>query len=183
MRHCSITSPSGLPRVSITRVRVSRTFAPVPEPAVSARAFRRKRDLRRRTERHIYRSGGSISGVIAKNRRSGQQRWFRLPGPAEVFTLEQVQQQFDTNLFSIVRMNRAVLPHMRRQQSGLLVYISSVLGRLVFAFAGACNASKFALDGLAGKSPRFRLPPGSPEPGHHFGTEQMKGGSGPVGRH
>jgi NAD(P)-dependent dehydrogenase (short-subunit alcohol dehydrogenase family) len=70
-------------------------------------------------------------------------------GPTETFTLEQVRQQLDTNFFGIVRMNRAVLPHMRRQGSGLLVYISSVLGRLVVPFAGAYNASKFAVEGLA----------------------------------
>jgi NAD(P)-dependent dehydrogenase (short-subunit alcohol dehydrogenase family) len=70
-------------------------------------------------------------------------------GPTETFTVEQVRQQLDTNFFGIVRMNRAVLPHMRRQGSGLLVYISSILGRLVLPFAGAYNASKFAVEGLA----------------------------------
>ena len=79
-------------------------------------------------------------------------------GPAEAFTVEQVRQQFDTNFFSIVRMNRAVLPHMRRQGSGLLVYISSVLGRLVVPFTGIYNASKFAMEGLA-ESYRYELAP------------------------
>ena len=79
-------------------------------------------------------------------------------GPAEAFTVEQVRQQFDTNFFSIVRMNRAVLPHMRHQRSGLLVYISSVLGRLVFPFTGIYNASKFAVEGLA-ESYRYELAP------------------------
>ncbi len=79
-------------------------------------------------------------------------------GPAEAFTVEQVRQQFDTNFFSIVRMNRAVLPHMRHQGSGLLVYISSVLGRLVFPFTGIYNASKFAVEGLA-ESYRYELAP------------------------
>ncbi len=79
-------------------------------------------------------------------------------GPAEAFTVEQVRQQFDTNFFSIVRMNRAVLPHMRHQGSGLLVYISSVLGRLVVPFTGIYNASKFAVEGLA-ESYRYELAP------------------------
>ncbi len=79
-------------------------------------------------------------------------------GPAETFTVEQVRQQFDTNFFSIVRMNRAVLPHMRRQGSGLLLYISSVLGRLVVPFTGVYNASKFAVEGLA-ESYRYELAP------------------------
>ena len=79
-------------------------------------------------------------------------------GPTEAFTVEQVRQQFETNFFSIVRMNRAVLPHMRRQGSGLLVYVSSVLGRLVFPFTGIYNASKFAVEGLA-ESYRYELGP------------------------
>ena len=79
-------------------------------------------------------------------------------GPVETFTVERVRQQFETNFFSIVRMNRAVLPHMRRQGSGLLVYVSSVLGRLVFPFTGIYNASKFAVEGLA-ESYRYELAP------------------------
>jgi NAD(P)-dependent dehydrogenase (short-subunit alcohol dehydrogenase family) len=79
-------------------------------------------------------------------------------GPVETFTLAQVQQQFDTKFFSVVRLNRAVLPHMRQQGSGLLVYISSVLGRLVFTFTGVYNASKFAVEGLA-ESYRYELAP------------------------
>jgi NAD(P)-dependent dehydrogenase (short-subunit alcohol dehydrogenase family) len=70
-------------------------------------------------------------------------------GPAETFTLEQVRQQFDTNFFGIVRMNRAVLPHMRRQGEGLPLYVTSVVGRLVLPFFGAYSASKFAVESLA----------------------------------
>ena len=55
-------------------------------------------------------------------------------------------------------MNRAVLPHMRRHGSGLLVYITSVLGRLVVPFTGIYNASKFAVEGLA-ESYSYELAP------------------------
>src|SRR5215472_9909387 len=37
-------------------------------------------------------------------------------GPLEAFTLDQAQHQFDTNVFGMLRVNRAVLPHMRRQR-------------------------------------------------------------------
>src|SRR5260221_12111639 len=47
-------------------------------------------------------------------------------GPLEAFTLKQVQQQFDTNVFGVLRVNRAALPHMRRQGSGLLLQIGSI---------------------------------------------------------
>lgn len=77
-------------------------------------------------------------------------------GPAETFTLEQIQQQFDTNFFGVARMNRAVLPYMRRQGSGLLVHVSSVAARLSIPFLGIYNASKAAVEGLA-ESYRYEL--------------------------
>ena len=46
-------------------------------------------------------------------------------GPAEAFTPEQFAQLYDTNVLSTQRVNRAVLPHLRRQQQGLLVWVSS----------------------------------------------------------
>ena len=72
-----------------------------------------------------------------------------IAGLNETYTVEDVQRQFDTNVFSVVRMNRAVLPHMRRQRSGLIVYIGSASGRFVFPFLGIYSASKFALEALA----------------------------------
>src|SRR6266851_1662423 len=79
-------------------------------------------------------------------------------GPLEAFTLEQVQQQFDTNVFGVLRVNRAALPHMRRQGSGLLLQIGSVVGRLAFPFLGLYGATKFALEGLT-ESYRYELAP------------------------
>jgi NAD(P)-dependent dehydrogenase (short-subunit alcohol dehydrogenase family) len=46
-------------------------------------------------------------------------------GPAEAFTPEQYAELYDVNVLSTQRVNRAVLPHMRRQQQGLLVWVSS----------------------------------------------------------
>ena len=46
-------------------------------------------------------------------------------GPAESFTPEQFAQQYDVNVLGTQRVNRAVLPHMRRQKQGLLVWVSS----------------------------------------------------------
>jgi len=74
---------------------------------------------------------------------------FGIAGLNETYSVEDVQRQFDTNVFSVVRMNRAVLPHMRRQKSGFIVYISSASGRMVFPFLGIYAASKFALEALA----------------------------------
>jgi len=79
-------------------------------------------------------------------------------GPLEAFTLEQVQQQFATSVFSVLRVNRAVLPQMRKQGSGLLLQIGSIAGRLAFPFLGLYGATKFALEGLT-ESYRYELAP------------------------
>jgi NAD(P)-dependent dehydrogenase (short-subunit alcohol dehydrogenase family) len=67
----------------------------------------------------------------------------------EAITTEQAQQIMDTNFFGPVRVNRAVLPHMRRQRSGLLLHISSGAGRVVIPTMAFYCASKFALEALA----------------------------------
>src|SRR5260221_1055162 len=79
-------------------------------------------------------------------------------GPLEAFTLEQVRQQFETNVFSVLRVNRAVLPQMRKQGSGLLLQIGSIAGRLALPFQGLYGATKFALEGLT-ESYRDELAP------------------------
>ncbi len=79
-------------------------------------------------------------------------------GPLEAFTLEQVQQQFETNVFSVLRVNRAALPYMRRQASGLLLQIGSIIGRIALPFLGLYGATKFTLEGLT-ESYRYELAP------------------------
>src|SRR5713226_8751736 len=70
-------------------------------------------------------------------------------GLAEAVTTEQAQRLMDANFFGPVRVNRAVLPHMRRQRSGVLMHISSGAGRVVLPSGGFYCASKFALEALA----------------------------------
>src|ERR1700722_18658759 len=72
-----------------------------------------------------------------------------LTGLEEAVTTEQARRIMDTNFLGPVRVNRAVLPHMRRQRSGLLMHISSVAGRIVAPTMGFYCASKFALEALA----------------------------------
>jgi NAD(P)-dependent dehydrogenase (short-subunit alcohol dehydrogenase family) len=74
---------------------------------------------------------------------------YYLSGLEETVTTEQAQRLMDTNFLGPVRVNRAVLPHMRRQRSGVLVHISSGAGRVVLPSAGFYCASKFALEALA----------------------------------
>jgi NAD(P)-dependent dehydrogenase (short-subunit alcohol dehydrogenase family) len=74
---------------------------------------------------------------------------YGLVGVTEAATLEQVQRIMDTNFLGAVRVNRAVLPIMRRQKSGLLLHISSGAGRLAIPSMGFYCASKFAMEAMA----------------------------------
>ncbi len=74
---------------------------------------------------------------------------YGLMGVTEAVTLEQARRIMDTNFFGAVRMNRAVLPYMRRQKSGLLIHISSGAGRIVVPSMGFYCASKWAMEALA----------------------------------
>src|SRR2546421_549155 len=71
------------------------------------------------------------------------------PAGAEESSIEQARSVFDTNFFGIVRMTRAVLPHMRRQGSGRIVNISSVLGFLPAPYMALYAATKHAIEGYS----------------------------------
>lgn len=70
-------------------------------------------------------------------------------GIQEQFTPEDLHWLFDINVFGVQRVNRAALPFLRNQRSGLLIHISSLLGRISLPFYGPYNASKWALEALA----------------------------------
>jgi NAD(P)-dependent dehydrogenase (short-subunit alcohol dehydrogenase family) len=74
---------------------------------------------------------------------------YYLSGLEEAVTTEQARRLMDTNFLGPVRVNRAVLPHMRRQRSGVLIHVSSGAGRVILPSAGFYCASKFALEALA----------------------------------
>ena len=70
-------------------------------------------------------------------------------GIQENFTIDNFKRLFDINVFGVQRVNRAALPHLRGQGSGLLLHVSSILGRMALPFYGPYNASKWALEALA----------------------------------
>ncbi len=74
---------------------------------------------------------------------------YAVHGAVEEVPVEQAQQMFDTNVFGVMRMIQAVVPHMRQQKSGRIVNISSIVGKLVTPANGVYSASKFALEGLS----------------------------------
>lgn len=70
-------------------------------------------------------------------------------GVQETFTASDLQKLFDINVFGVHRVTRTVMPHMREKKSGLVINISSLLGRIAVPFYGPYNASKWALEGLS----------------------------------
>lgn len=71
------------------------------------------------------------------------------PGGAEESSMQQARAIFDTNFFGLVRMTRAVVPHMRRQGSGRIINIGSVLGFLPAPYAALYAATKHAVEGYS----------------------------------
>ena len=74
---------------------------------------------------------------------------FGLAGAVEDCTVEEVKNQFETNVFGVVRVCRSVLPHMRERKNGTIVIVGSIGGRIAIPFQSAYSASKFALEGWA----------------------------------
>ncbi len=70
-------------------------------------------------------------------------------GAAEESSIDQARALFETNLFGVIRMTRAVLPHMRARGSGRIVNVSSVLGLVPAPFMALYAASKHALEGYS----------------------------------
>jgi NAD(P)-dependent dehydrogenase (short-subunit alcohol dehydrogenase family) len=71
------------------------------------------------------------------------------PAGAEESSIEQARSIFETNFFGIVRMTRAVVPHMRRQGSGRIINIGSVLGFLPMPYGALYAATKHAVEGYS----------------------------------
>ena len=69
-------------------------------------------------------------------------------GCTEDLTIDDFRKQFETNFFSIVRIIQEVAPIMRKQNSGNIINISSLAGRIGFPGSPAYISSKFALEGL-----------------------------------
>ncbi len=87
-------------------------------------------------------TNGKIDGLF-NNGAFGQ------PGAVEDLTREVLRNQFETNFFGTHELTNLIIPLMRKQGKGRIIYNSSVLGFVAMKYRGAYNASKFALEGLA----------------------------------
>lgn len=70
-------------------------------------------------------------------------------GVTEAFSPEEIMHAFDVNAVGALRVNRSVLPVMRRQESGLLLWIGSGTTRAIPPFLGPYTAAKAAFDAFA----------------------------------
>lgn len=71
------------------------------------------------------------------------------PAAAEESSIEQAKAIFDTNFLGIVRMTRAIVPHMRRQGKGRIINIGSILGLVPMPYMALYAASKHAVEGYS----------------------------------
>jgi NAD(P)-dependent dehydrogenase (short-subunit alcohol dehydrogenase family) len=74
---------------------------------------------------------------------------YALMGSLEDLSMKEIQDQLETNLLGAIRVTQQVLPVMRAQGSGIIVNISSGVGRIGFQGLSAYVATKFALEGLS----------------------------------
>ena len=83
-------------------------------------------------------------------------------GPVELFTIDEIKQQFEINFFGTLRMIKEVVPIMRNQKSGKIINISSINGLVSAPLYGIYSSSKFALrseERRVGKECRSRWSP------------------------
>jgi len=83
---------------------------------------------------------------------------YGLVGPAEELTVDELRDQFETNLFGVLRTTNKVLPIMRKNQHGIIINLSSTLGKVGIPTMSGYVSSKFALEGLM-ESMRYELEP------------------------
>jgi NAD(P)-dependent dehydrogenase (short-subunit alcohol dehydrogenase family) len=108
---------------------------------------------------------GSVKDAIVKILKADQRidvlinnAGYGLFGSVEDTSIEEIKAQFETNFFGVVRVTQQVLPLMRRQNSGTIVNVSSVGGRIGLPALSAYHSTKFALEGLS-ESIAFELEP------------------------
>lgn len=70
-------------------------------------------------------------------------------GAVEDVSLKDARYQMEVNVFGLARLSQLVIPHMRKQQFGKIVNITSIGGKIVSPLAGWYHASKFAVEALS----------------------------------
>jgi len=95
------------------------------------------------TVKEAERINGGPLDVLVNNAGIG------ITSPVEVQDMTATRLIFDTNVFGPHRMARAVLPGMRKAKRGLIIQLSSQLGRVIVPHSGHYSATKFALEAMS----------------------------------
>ena len=91
-----------------------------------------------------------IKDIIAKEKRIDvliNNAGYAVYGPVEEISYAQAKRQFEVNLFGLAEITKAVLPTMRKQQSGKIINVSSVGGKIYSPLGAWYHATKHALEG------------------------------------
>jgi len=91
---------------------------------------------------HVLQKEGHIDAVV-NNAGAG------FLGSIESFSDEDLHKQYDVNVYGVVRVIRAVLPHFRERKAGRIVNVSSVVGTLAHPFNAVYSSTKFAVEALS----------------------------------
>lgn len=105
----------------------------------------------KRAVEQILREKGRID-VLVNNAGYG------LAGAFEDSSLDEIEAQYKTNVFGLIRTTQAVLPAMRKQRSGTIVNISSAAGKVGYPAASVYVSTKHAIEGLS-ESMAYELEP------------------------
>ena len=74
---------------------------------------------------------------------------YGLAGPFEAATREKIKRQFDTNVFGLMEVTRAFLPHFRANRAGMFLNVSSIGGRITFPLISLYHSTKWAVEGYS----------------------------------
>ncbi len=135
-----------------------RTFATVrnPDKAKAIRNISEKGELPIRVVELDVNSDKSVNDAIDRIKDESKRidvlvnnAGYSLIGALEDLSMDEIKAQFETNLFGAIRVMKAVLPIMRKQQGGTVVNVSSMAGRVGFPLFPAYNGTKYALEGVS----------------------------------
>ncbi len=70
-------------------------------------------------------------------------------GSLEAFEMDAIRHQYDTNVIGLLAVTKAVLPHFRANNSGMIVNVSSIGGKMTFPLGTLYHGTKFAVEGLS----------------------------------
>ncbi len=109
--------------------------------------------------------GESIAGAIAQTLETFgridvvvNNAGYGLVGAFEAIDPAQIQKQFDTNVFGLMAVVRAVLPQMRAQRSGTILNVTSIGGKMAFPLYSVYHATKWGVEGFS-ESLQYELAP------------------------